>query len=333
MATLSSLLAGCTKIETVGTQDGIDYVVAVWTAKTKAIVTSTTYPTTESFVSSAYYLAPGKTWAADKTDAAPFLEDLVISHQSNNVWRNTDGKYYWPKDGSLSFFSYSPSGIGASISKDGITLSNYNVMDNPDKDFMVAVPAVDQKGNTTNASGSAQNGVPTVFRHKLARVCVKAALEETPADKTKTYAVIKSVKITNIYTTGSYASDVWKADKTTASDMVVSSSDKTIDSSTLTTLTSGGYGILVLPQNHRLKASQPQLVIEYQEYKDGSLVADCTGSGAYKIKLADLASYSWDPNKYITYIISFNTALKPIRFTTDTEDWGTGSGDTVIVMQ
>src|SRR5574344_35714 len=344
--TAALVLAGCTKIEnTVNTREGIDYIVAVGTTKsTKAVVTGTSYPVTESFVSSAYYLAEGKFWSTNKADAVPYLENLVISYQAPaspaiaGVWRNTAKSYYWPEAGSLTFFAYSPSGIGATISKDGVALSNYNVTSNQDKDFMVAAVSENQKGNTTNVSGSAQNGVPTVFTHKLARVVVKAALDNTPSDPSQTYALIKSVKFTNIYTTGSYsgANDLWTPDTSTGTDMQIYSSTtgRRITSSSPALVSATAAGALVLPQRHDSKTVKSRLVIDYCVYKNGVVVTDYrTGStnGVFTITLDDLSSTSWLKNSFITYTLTFNTDLKPIQFTTDTYNWSTGSGDMTIV--
>lgn len=103
-------LAACSKNEVVPAVSGenveISYKVA---PRTKA--DPQTFDTNNKFASWAYYLPSGKNWDANHTEAKIYIgkegeEGATISY-GNNVWKDQDASYYWPKEGKLTFFAYS----------------------------------------------------------------------------------------------------------------------------------------------------------------------------------------------------------------------------------
>ena len=124
-------------------------------------------------------------------------------------WK-TDHDYYWPTDGgSLTFFSYTPTSVAATISRDGVSVNNWDVMTKKGQVILVADIAKDKIKNESYAGFS---GVPTLFRHKLSKVSfrvAKSAYAEEGID-----VRIKSIKIVDIYTRGNYTrggyeNDAW----------------------------------------------------------------------------------------------------------------------------
>lgn len=122
------------------------------------------------FVSYAYLLQKGETWAADKADSQLFFAGQVVTESTEDVdgdgnkdW-TTATPYYWPEQGSLTFYAYSPARITApgipSVAYDKMVFTNYNDDTYTNVDFMVADLAENRVANT----------VPTVFRHKLTKV-------------------------------------------------------------------------------------------------------------------------------------------------------------------
>lgn len=161
----ATLTLSCTKVEQSGAAPQISYNVVQCT-QTKA---AGEYPTTVPFVSSAFYLENGKTWAANRSEAKPYIENAIISFVGAN-WRDKDHSYYWPRAGKLTFFSYSPQTIQSSTQIDrnsGITITNWDVDAHKDVDIMIADVQTEQ---TANQTGGTYTGVPTIFRHALSKI-------------------------------------------------------------------------------------------------------------------------------------------------------------------
>ncbi len=176
-------LAACSKNEVVPAVSGenveISYKVA---PRTKADPQA--FDTHNVFASWAYYLPKEKNWSANQAEAKIYIgeegeEGATISYV-NNVWKNKTTSYYWPKEGSLTFFAYSlnsnsltdKSGYDTHFtclndkSQYGIH-GSLNLDTHPNTDFLVADIASDK---TVNENVYDFNGVPTLFKHKLSRV-------------------------------------------------------------------------------------------------------------------------------------------------------------------
>lgn len=176
-------LAACSKNEVVPAVSGekveISYKVA---PRTKADPQA--FDTNNKFASWAYYLPNGKSWETNFKEAQIYIgkdgeEGATISY-GNNVWKDQTTSYYWPKEGSLTFFAYSlnsssltdKSGTDTHFtclnheSQYGI-FGSLNLDAHPNTDFLVADIASDK---TANENVYNFNGVPTLFKHKLSRV-------------------------------------------------------------------------------------------------------------------------------------------------------------------
>lgn len=149
----------------------------------KGLITSSVYPDNVPFGSFAWALQKGQQWSADSAKSTRYItngkvEKLVEGGSSLNLWTTKD-VHYWPKEGSLTFFSYSPyaetSGIVSCSSADGIKVTDFDLApDAPqwDVDFMVSKKVTDQN------KVKAINGVPTVFGHKLSTVLFTVRLDK-----------------------------------------------------------------------------------------------------------------------------------------------------------
>jgi len=177
-------LASCVKNEV--RVNSPDKEITFQTVSTKA--GGTAFETNKHFFSYAYFLKKGDTWDANHADAQTYIDNALITYDTpatgKSYWAAAK-PYYWPKQGSLTFFAWTdntihnptsnpaPSvGTGATVScahDTGIKITDYSVKDNLNKDILVAEIAKDKKSNET-ATGGWENGVPTVFRHALAKV-------------------------------------------------------------------------------------------------------------------------------------------------------------------
>ena len=223
LTALAFVALGCSKTEVKPVEDApaqISWNAVVGKPSTKAPVDGTTFDKTFKFKSYAFFNANGTTWPAD---ASLYINNQVISYYQDavtpflaNSW-HSDVVNYWPKQGSLTFFSYSFakenvdfSGTLSCDAIDGLKLIGYDVdvNENKNNDFMVADIQTAQKQNTKNVSG-ATTGVPTVFRHALTWIVgfnIKTAADykgETLKEGSKVIDV-KSVKICNAKSKGDY---------------------------------------------------------------------------------------------------------------------------------
>lgn len=128
-----------------------------------------TYPQDRPFISSAFYLENGKTWAANHSEAKAYIEDATISYVDGR-WKDATRSYYWPYSGKLNFLSYSPAKIKSNTTVDcntGITITDWDVNANQTVDIMVADVQTEQ---TANQNVGLYTSVPTIFRHKLSQI-------------------------------------------------------------------------------------------------------------------------------------------------------------------
>lgn len=216
-------LAGCSKVEVKSVDEAparISWNAVVGKHSTKAPVEGTTFSTGLSFKTFAFYNTNGTTWPAGAT---LYIDNQEVNYYAAavapfvaNSWHSQTVNY-WPRQGSLTFFSYSFANKPVSFkgnltctAADGLKLEGYdvNAAENKNSDFMVADIKAGQKQNTTNEAG-AEKGVPTIFRHALTQI-VGFNVETKDDYKGATLAAgskvieVKSIKIFNAYSKGDY---------------------------------------------------------------------------------------------------------------------------------
>ena len=209
-------LAACSKNEVVPAVSGenveISYKVA---PRTKADPQA--FDTNNKFASWAYYLPNGKSWETNFKEAQIYIgkdgeEGATISY-GNNVWKDQTTSYYWPKEGSLTFFAYSLNSnflTNADQTDTHFTCLNHesqygifgslNLDTHPNTDFLVADIAKDK---TTNQNVYDFNGVPTLFKHKLSRV--KFAVKKKKSDYPGATITLNSITFKNLVNVMTYA--------------------------------------------------------------------------------------------------------------------------------
>lgn len=168
-------LAACSKNEVtpVDVDQQITFQAVVNKASTKGMIDGTKYKTTDpSFGTAAYYNATGTTFP---TSSSPYIPESEVKYSAPG-W-TTDTPYYWPKNGALTFFSYSPwatlNTLTAIDETNGVVITGYDVNANQTVDVMVADVVTCSSNDTAydgEGTGPYKNGVKTVFRHKLAQI-------------------------------------------------------------------------------------------------------------------------------------------------------------------
>ena len=320
-----SLSASCTKVERMESSEDVPVSYQVIQDIVHSKAGELEYDKDTPFKSSAFYLEDGKFWRTDMDDAVPYIDRATISYAaSEDVWRDQSAGYYWPKIGSLTFFSWSPASIPDSkitIDKiSGVCLTDWNTYttENRSVDFMVADVVYDKKSNET---AYFYNGVPTLFRHQLAKISFFAYLEKEEAGK---WTKIKKVYLTNIYAQADYVDSDWSDWEDVKTEWVIYDNPDgillTIDSQQL------GEDAYMIPQNLSAATGRgaPHLCVIY----DNEGGTNITKAFSFT---DDVLSYFWAKGTKTRYSISYGTSDQPIDFDADVEDWvGYGNKDVNI---
>ena len=291
------------------------------------------------FGSYAFFLANGKNWDTDKATAEMYINNAAISYDESgstlqgitfaaDTWHDATTVHYWPKQGSLTFFAYSPKTLptGASLTctkDDGIKVTGFNVDTISNTDFMVAEIAKDRTANSTTGGTTLggdksyyRTGVPTLFKHKLTQIgfTVKTDRDYTndhdgTANK-KYQAGDKVIKLTGITiekvkNTGTYTqtpTESWSA-QTGSVDYTHFSGNQAVTSTAVTAKNANAQTIM-LPQTF---STDDQLVeITYTITTYTSENDSTTETVTETKKLKELGN--WEINKNITYGITINLA-------------------------
>lgn len=329
-------LASCVKNEV--RVNAPDKEITFQTVSTKA---GAAFNTNHKFYSYAYFLEKGKNWGANHADAKAYIDNALIAYEStpNGIYWAAAKPYYWPKQGSLTFFAWTddtaaPSvGTGATVTcahDTGIKIKDYSVMDNLNKDILVAEIAKDKKSNEI-ATGTWEKGVPTVFRHALAKV-------EFNVNKKKAYEnvkfIVKSITLNNVSTKGTFTQGSpdettgWKwSDWAETDNLTVFSSTtgmevtKTAEPAPakFNALDSGDYSI-VLPQNFGATSALTIVYDIITSYITGHSVTETVEETK---ALNAIYPNNWECNK--KYVLGITLGLNEIYWDPSVEGWETGN--------
>jgi hypothetical protein len=276
------------------------------------------------------------------SDNADFMTNQKISF-TDPVWRPEGTTYYWPKSGSIDFICYSPytaDGTNAPlpvITEDSMAYPAWDVAANPDVDIMYADKVT---GLTNNVNTYYYDGVPTLFRHALAKINfqIKAAYTEVTdpvtGTKTKWEIEVESIKVNNILSSGSFtlnlngsggwdkpADNVWTPDGTTTDmDLDLSNVDSPLADGVVYDLDSD---VFVMPQ--ALTGGQEVVlkvtITTYRDINDGNGYVQVLQENGVEIQgnLSGGTMDAWKMNQNVTYSFNFAPSLGS---TTDTDGDG-----------
>lgn len=335
VAAACAALASCVKNEV--RVNAPDKEITFQTVSTKA--DGAAFDKTHKFYSYAYFLEKGKKWDANHDTATPYIDNALIAYEStpNGIYWAAAKPYYWPKQGSLTFFAWTDDTAAPSIAGDGATVTcahdtgikieNYSVMDNLNKDILVAEIAKDKTANETVTGRDWSEGVPTVFRHALAKV-------EFNVNKKKAYENVtfrvKSITLNNVSTKGTFTqgspTEGWGwSGQNTPDDLTVFSSTTGMDVTKTAEPApakfnalnpgTGDYSI-VLPQNFGATSTLTIVYDIITSYITGHPVTETvTETKALK----DIYKSDWAcKNKYILWI---TLGLNEIYWDPSVEGW------------
>ena len=142
-----------------------------------------------TFQTYAYYLPDGQTWASHTDTPKTYIDNAKIEFVDPQ-WKNHDHTYYWPKQGKLTFLSWTA--VKEDWANGGKLVANYNKNDatcahdsglkfsfdavsDKNKDILVAEIAADKNANVETYLAT---GVPTLFKHQLSYVVFKVRTDK-----------------------------------------------------------------------------------------------------------------------------------------------------------
>lgn len=201
------------------------------------------FPTSATFGSVARLLPDGKNWIDNSEESTPYIGGAStgtgtgtgtgstgtgtgtgtttgttaigeeISYQ-NGVWKawKSGSVYWWPRTGTLSFFSWSPYDLvekGLSFNAvDGLRIDGWNMKNKVGYGSTATDGCVDiLTARNLDCTRGGTNGVSTIFKHALCKVSVVISLDYEPTDGKKW--TVEKVELKDIYTTGNFVSTTW----------------------------------------------------------------------------------------------------------------------------
>lgn len=293
--------------------------------------TRAAYPN-DHFVASALLLQSGEAWAADKATAQNFFLNQEVTNHGDvdtdgiDEW-STATPYYWPEQGSLTFFAYYPKTVAAgevSADRTAYTFAGYNDDTYKNIDFLVADIATDKNGTD----------VPAVFRHKMTKIALDMKVETEQVGRKITLQKVELNNVANVatYTQPTDASaDDWSAWGAQTNDYTLYDAAALVLSATAQEVALDKY--IYIPQN---LADDATLKITYNvETTIGGVtstekvVVENTFDKIHDNTGATKAAV-WAKNQFVTYTITIADA-KQIYWEPSIIEWDTTHNDGITI--
>ena len=316
-----ALLLSCTRIEVQDwePQSLVAYnVVSSTAAQTKA---TTAFPTTSTFMSSAYQLKSGQSWDSNYASSTRKFGPEEVKYMGT-YW-STDDKHFWEDGKTLTFFSYAPaslSSLGLTISKEGVSVNAWDVTDDSMKDKQILVADV-AKDKVKNESFAGFTGVPTHFRHKLSKVSIRLAKSTFSEADEKIY--VTKLSIGSYYTKADFKKGGTDAESWTNLQNKVS--ETVLYENSTGQLLSDEFWVLdnvMIPQT---LTAESYLKISYKSVKSGVIKKEDTVT-LYFMK--DFRSGIWAIGTHVTYTLKVGAGMFPIQFEASADAWIPSPGGT-----
>ena len=316
-----ALLLSCTRIEVQDwePQSLVAYnVVSSTAAQTKA---TTAFPTTSTFMSSAYQLNSGQSWDSNYASSTWKFGPEEVKYMGT-YW-STDKKHFWEDRKTLTFFSYAPaslSSLGMTISNEGVSVNAWDVTDVSMKNRLILVADV-AKDKVKNESFAGFTGVPTHFRHKLSKVSIRLAKSTFSEADEKIY--VTKLSICSYYAKADFKKGGTDAESWTNLQNKVS--ETVLYEKSTGKLLSDEFWVLdnvMIPQT---LTADSYLTISYKSVKSG--VTNNEGPVTLYF-MRDFRSGIWAIGTHVTYTLKVGVGMFPIQFEASADAWIPSPGGT-----
>lgn len=316
-----ALLLSCTRIEVQDwePQSLVAYnVVSSTAAQTKA---TTAFPTTSTFMSSAYQLNSGQSW--DSNYASSTLKFGPEEVKYMGTYWSTYKKHFWEDGKTLTFFSYAPaslSSLGLKISKEGVSVNAWDVTEDSMKDKQILVADI-AKDKVKNESFAGFTGVPTHFRHKLSKVSIRLAKSTFSEADEKIY--VTKLSIGSYYAKADFKKGGTDAESWTNLQNKVTETVLYADATGK--LLSDAFWVLdnvMIPQT---LTADSYLTISYRSVKSGGTYDEDTVTLYF---MRDFRSGIWAIGTHVTYTLKVGVGMFPIQFEASADAWIPSPGGT-----
>ena len=330
-------LASCSKSDVEYTQTG-ELLTLAPVAKniTKSMITTSAFPTSESFNVWAWYnqVDPGTLASAwDTTTDSQYISEGEFVFRSEGNWGGAT-PYFWPKVGSLLFAGYYPTSVASKVDYTFDASANKMVFSNiPQGTVASTGTSEDLMYFNMTASSAASGPVAVVFNHALSWVTVNLSRPEANADNAEyPKIVVNSVTFTNVNNqgtgtvTGTEGTIEWSVNGPAAPTVVTPAAGVV-----LSTTPAKQVEPLFIPQTFEVddkatadKNEAMELQVNYTIYSSASEFFTETYSTVLagmegKTGNATAELESWEPAKHYTYNISIG--LTEILIAPTVDDW------------
>ena len=348
----AAALVACSKTEVVPVQNDTQTEITYETAPVTKTLASNQHDFDKSnvFASYAYYHKEDWSWGTSTSDTPSLFigtsgtkdEGALIAWTGSswkhakwdataNAWVN-DKSYYWPKQGKLSFFSWSlnkenldfPEGSNADVTCDagmGIMLQQYKIDKNKNVDFLVAEPALNK---TQNENTYVREGVPTLFKHKMADMNFTVKVKDAEYADNGIKFTLDSIFFINVKDEAYYYQNVggttpteYMAVSSTKTKQIYTSTDQKVDKTTPTAVTDVDQHIYI-PQTFTDDNQTVTIVYAVTYDTNGDGTPEVTEKVSVSKKISELTG-DWGIGKKYTVNLTF--ALDEILWDPAVEDW------------
>lgn len=300
----AALATSCMKMSTDDFNRAISFMPVAEKA-TKAILTGTTYPTSETFKVSAF-----------RSGQAYFENQTAAYNSTLELWA-TGTDQYWPLNGALTFHAFSPASAGLTIGANGVSKTGYTVQtaEQMSTDLLYAT-------ETVADCSSHPASVPLTFSHALTQIVVRV---KASAYYSNVSLTMNSLSFSGIYSVGDFSAGSW-SNQRTAQQYTISSSPMALTYNAQNepeTIEFPPY--LFIPQG--LSASSALNV--------GYTITQTVNQTDYTLENPPVAINlrgtitQWEPGK--KYIYTINIGMNNvITFTASAADWNEASSGFVV---
>ncbi|MDE6858124.1 MAG: fimbrillin family protein, partial [Alistipes sp.] len=277
------------------------------------------YPTEENFmVSAKYYDNAFDSW----NNGQSYMSGVkVVYSAADNAWAPEGQDYYWPKNGSLTFFAYSPADYSSwapAINADEKLAASAVAVTAANVDLLYSDLTKDQtKANYT--TNTYYNGVDIKFCHALSSIVFKTRLT---SELNGTTITVNEVTLSGVSSKGDFewsldADDapVWSSQSEAAGYTAVSGAGQEVKYGDAVEL-EGANALILLPQS----LTDAVATVKYTIQNDGGEAIEQTTTVALAdLKYGSQESAEWLPGK--RYIYTVNFGLDRIVFAPQVKDW------------